>query len=57
MVVGVGVPCGGVCIDVSCDDIVSECVEVLECVCDIGVFCCVIRVGGLSGGYVDVRYV
>ena len=54
MVFGVGVPCCGVCVDISGDNVVRECVEVLECVCDVGVFCCVIWICGLTGGYVDV---
>ena len=44
----------GVCVDVSSDYVVCECVKVLEGVCDVCVFCCVVWVGGLSGWYVDV---
>ena len=57
MIIGVGMPCSGVCIYVPCDYVVGECVEVMKSVGDISVFCCVIWVCGLSWWYVNVRYV
>ena len=45
------------CVDVPSDDVVCEGIKVVEGVRDVGVFCCVVWICGLSGGYVNVGYV